>query len=156
MEQCTGNLTLSENKQGGPDSESIAGLITTQPWHESSELCIPCFSPLYVSVVEASEERESSTQLTKHEKKLLSEYQQREGVQVMDLVDGEGVKGWTGETYERASVKHGDKAFHKFNKHLQACPQQCLRHVLENSRARVGGRGVRGHALGDSHIKVMG
>ena len=130
LEQCTGNLKLSENKQEEKDSESVAGLNTTQPCNESPELCTPHFSPLYISVAEAPDQRESSTQLTRHEKKLLSEYQQREGVQVMDLIDGEDVKGWAGETYESASIKHGDKAFHKFNKHLQVCPQQCMRYSM--------------------------
>lgn len=130
MERCTGNLKLSDNKQEEKDSESVTGLITTQTCNESPELCTLRLSPLYVSVVEAPGQRESSTQLTKHEKKLVSEYQQREGVQVMDLLDGEDVKGWAGETYESASIKHGDKAFHKFNKHLQVCPQQCLRYIM--------------------------
>lgn len=129
LEQFTGNLKLSENKQEEKDSESGTDLISTQPQNELSPSahCAPHFAPLYISVIEA-DPRQNSAQLTKHEKKLLSEYQQQEGVQVLDLFDTEGVKGWTGETYESASVKYGDKAFHKFNKHLQAYPQQCLRY----------------------------
>ena len=130
LEQFTGNLKLSENKQEEKDSESGADFISTQPHNElsTSAHCAPHFAPLYVSVIEAPDQRQNSAQLTKHEKKLLSAYQQREGVQVLDLFDAEGVKGWIGETYESATVKYGDKAFHKFNKHLQGCPQQCLRY----------------------------
>ena len=127
LEQCTGNLKLSKNHME-KDLETVTELNTTQPHKESSVNSGPHFQPLYVSVIEVPDGRDSATELTKHEKKLLSEYQQREGVQVMDLMDPEGVKEWGGERYESAAVKHGDKAFHKFNKTLQVCPQQCLRY----------------------------
>ena len=81
-------------------------------------------------MIEAPDASGISTQMTEHERTLLSEYQQREGLQVTDLMDADdGATGWTGEKYESAAVKHGDKAFHKFNKQLHACPKQCLRYM---------------------------
>ena len=130
LEQCTGNLKLSEKNQDEEDPKSVTDLTTTQTHDESLGNCTPHFAPLYISVVQAPDGHASSTQLTKHEKELLSEYQQREGVQISDLIDAEGVTGWTGEMYESATVKHSDKAFHKFNKTLKVYPQQCLRYEL--------------------------
>lgn len=128
LEQCTGKLKLSEDK---PDVEDTAGVLhfTMNCQNiETSASCVPHFAPLYISVFEAPDARGSSAQPTEHERTLLCEYQQREGFQVVDSMDSdEGVKGWSGEKYESAVVKHGDKAFHKFNKQLHVCPQQCLR-----------------------------
>lgn len=95
---------------------------------ETSLSCVPHFEPVYISVIEATDFRGITPQMTKHEKSLLLEYQQREGINVTDFMDTDDcTKGWTGEKYESAAVKHGDKAFHKFNKQLHACPKQCLR-----------------------------
>ena len=66
--------------------------------------------------------------MTEHEKALSLEYEQREGLTFADSMDTNNcTKDWRGKEFESAAVKHGDKAFHKFNKQLQACPQQCLR-----------------------------
>ena len=138
LEQCTGNLKLFDKNQCKKEPESIENSTTPQlqnTYHTTGQKhdgyslsCVPHFSPLYVSVIEAPDKKESSAQLTKHEKKLLSEYQQREGVHVADFIGSdENIKGWTGEMYEIAAVKQDNKAFHKFNKTLQVCPQQCLR-----------------------------
>ena len=79
-------------------------------------------------MIDAPDARGISTQMTEHEKTLLSEYQQREGLNFPDLMDTDhSTKDCSGEKYESAAVKHGDKAFHKFNKQLHACPEQCLR-----------------------------
>ena len=88
--------------------------------------CVPIFAPLYISVIEAPDTRGISKQMTEHEKKLLAEYERREGL-VESMDSGDDVKGWKGEKYESEAVKHGDKAFHKFHKQLQSCPRQCLR-----------------------------
>ena len=112
-------------------SANLESLSSSQLCNTFSPSCIPHFTPFYVSVIEDPEAKIGATQLTKHEKKLLSEYEQREGIHVAKMMDNDGnPKEWAGETYERAVVKHGDRAFHKFNKKLQLCPQQCLRYAF--------------------------
>ena len=128
LEQCTGKLTLSEDKPEEMNHTLAGNFREGQPHTETSLASIPHFAPMYVSVVEAPDPKETSTKMTKHEKALLSEYQQREGGHVLDALEtDEGNKEWAGEKYESAAVTHGDKAFHKFNKQLHAYPQQCLR-----------------------------
>lgn len=128
LEQCTGKLTLSEDKPEEMNHTIAGNFSEGQPHTETSLASIPHFTPMYVSVVEAPDPKETSTKMTKHEKALLSEYQQREGGHVLDALEtDEGNKEWAGEKYESAAVTHGDKAFHKFNKQLHAYPQQCLR-----------------------------
>lgn len=128
LEQCAGNLHLSENDQDEEKEEQIGNSSKSNPQNASSNSGFPHFAPFYISVTEAPNQRENSTQLTKHEKKLLSDYQKREGALIMDESGDMDVKGGTRELYERATVKHGDRAFHKFSKYLQVCPQQCLRY----------------------------
>ena len=143
LEQCTGNLKIAEDNLWKKDLETDVNTTTCTMQQQSANLeslsssqlcntfspnCIPHFTPFYVSVIEDPEAKIGATQLTKHEKKLLSEYEQREGIHVAKMMDNhENPKEWAGETYERTAVKHGDRAFHKFNKKLQLCPQQCLR-----------------------------
>lgn len=128
LEELTGKLKLSEDRATKVDRNKVLQLSTSEQHEETSLSCAPHFGPLYISVIEAPDTRGISTQMTKHEKTLLAEYEKREGLQVVESMDsGDDVKGWTGEKYESAAVKHGDKAFHKFNKQLHSCPQQCLR-----------------------------
>ena len=42
-------------------------------------------------------------------------------------LDGCGLNEVRGETYESTEVKHGDKVFLKFQKHLLNCPEQIIR-----------------------------
>ena len=125
MEQCTGTLSISENHIEEKSTKHVGNFTTRNP--QSASFGIPCFAPLYISVIEAPDQKEISVQLTKHEKELLSKYQLQEGVQVMEEFVVDGVKGCAREKYEKSTVKHGDKAFHKFQKYLQVCPEQCLR-----------------------------
>ena len=120
-------MQLSDEKPEEDPNKELQ-LNTSQQHKENSMAFVPHFAPMYITVIEAPDTRGISTQMTKHEKALLSEYQQREGGHVLHSMDAdEDSKGWSGEKYESASVKHGNKAFHKFNKQLYACPQQCLR-----------------------------
>ena len=128
LEEFTGKLNLSEDKPVTLDPNEGLQLNISDQHKETSLSCVPHFAPVYINVIEASDGRRISTQMTEHEKTLLSEYQQREGHNFTDLMDTDhSSKDWTGEKYESAAVKHGDKAFHKFNKQLHACPEQCLR-----------------------------
>lgn len=128
MEHCTGTLSISENHIEEKSTNQVGIFTTRNPQSASIDngTGIPCFAPSYISVIEAPDQK-ISAQLTKHEKELLSKYQLREGVQVMEEFVVDGVKGCAREKYEKSTVKHGDKAFHKFQKYLQVCPEQCLR-----------------------------
>lgn len=72
-------------------------------------------------------------------KKLLSEYQRSEGVDLEGLLSPEFFSsdkngGHSGnEKYERTEIKHGDKVFHRFRKQTAACPQQCVRYQWNGS-----------------------
>ena len=134
MEQCTGNLSISENHTEEKSTEYVGNFTTSNPQSASfvDGTGIPRFAPSYISVIEAPDQREISAQLTKHEKELLSKYQLQEGVQVMEEFVVDGGKGWAREAYEKSTVKHGDKAFHKFQKYLQVCPEQCLRYDTQS------------------------
>ena len=128
LEELTGKLKLAEEKPEKDDYNKVLQLNTSEQLKEMSLSCVPNFSPLYISVIEAPDTKRICKQMTDHEKILLAEYEKREGLQVVESMDcGDDVKGWTGEKYGSEAVKHGDKAFHKFHKQLHSCPQQCLR-----------------------------
>ena len=128
LEELTGKLKLAEEKPDKEDNNKVLQLSTNEQVKELSLRYAPNFAPLYISVIEAPDTKRICKQMTDHEKILLAEYEKREGLQVVESMDcGDDVKGWTGEKYESEVVKHGDKAFHKFHKQLQSCPQQCLR-----------------------------
>ncbi|NXJ73182.1 PDD2L protein, partial [Trogon melanurus] len=86
----------------------------------------PVFQPFYISVVD--EEDYAGFLDTDHADKLLKEYQQREGVDLEQLMSesfaGEGVN----EKYEKSEVKSRDYTFHKFMKRISMCHEQILRY----------------------------
>ena len=129
LELLTGKLNLSENKVTHRSFDRITtGIEVDHSKKGCLGMAVPHFRPCYINVIEAPNEKELSQTLTRHEKMLLVEYQQREGVQIADLMyGGEGTSDWMGEKYEHSSLRHCNKAFHRFNKKIQTCPQQCLR-----------------------------
>ncbi|KFQ23141.1 Programmed cell death protein 2-like, partial [Mesitornis unicolor] len=86
----------------------------------------PVFQPFYISVVD--EEDCIGFLDTDHADKLLKEYQQREGVDLEQLMSesfpGEG----DNEKYEKSEVKSRDRTFHKFMKRISVCQEQILRY----------------------------
>ncbi|XP_031567234.1 programmed cell death protein 2-like [Actinia tenebrosa] len=95
----------------------------------------PRFHPFYINVFETnnSNKKTGETSLTSHEKQLLLCYQEQEGVsinEVLSLPNHSNAKQdeIVTECYEKTIVAHGDKGFHRFQKHLQQCPQQCIRY----------------------------
>ncbi|XP_074014068.1 programmed cell death protein 2-like isoform X2 [Numenius arquata] len=86
----------------------------------------PVFQPFYISVVD--EEDYAGHPDTEHADELLREYQQREGVDLEQLMS-ESFAGECGhEKYEKSEVKSGDHTFHKFMKRISVCPEQILRY----------------------------
>ncbi|NXB17938.1 PDD2L protein, partial [Rhagologus leucostigma] len=83
----------------------------------------PVFQPFYINVVD--EEDYMGFLDTDHADKLLKEYQQRECVDLEQMMS-ESFSG--NEKYEKSEVKSWDHTFHKFMKRISACPEQILRY----------------------------
>ncbi|XP_054497051.2 programmed cell death protein 2-like [Agelaius phoeniceus] len=86
----------------------------------------PVFQPFYINVVE--EEDYMGFLDTDHADKLLKEYQQRECLDLEQMM-AESFSGEDGnEKYEKSEVKNWDHTFHKFMKRISVCPEQILRY----------------------------
>ncbi|XP_075290264.1 programmed cell death protein 2-like [Opisthocomus hoazin] len=86
----------------------------------------PVFQPFYISVVD--EEDYAGFLDTNHAEELLKEYQQREGVDLEQLMSEGFVGEGDNEKYEKSEVKSGDRTFRKFMKRISVCPEQILRY----------------------------
>ncbi|KAM6250851.1 programmed cell death protein 2-like isoform 2-T2 [Spheniscus humboldti] len=86
----------------------------------------PVFQPFYISVVD--EEDYTGFLDTDHADKLLKEYQQREGVDLEQLMSESFAGEGDNEKYEKSEVKSGDHTFHKFMKRISVCHEQILRY----------------------------
>ncbi|NXM79272.1 PDD2L protein, partial [Serilophus lunatus] len=86
----------------------------------------PVFQPFYISVVE--EEDYQGFLDTRHADELLKEYQQREGVDLEQIMSGSFAGEGGNEKYEKSEVKSWDHTFHKFMKRIAVCPEQILRY----------------------------
>ncbi|XP_075017516.1 programmed cell death protein 2-like isoform X2 [Calonectris borealis] len=85
----------------------------------------PVFQPFYISVVD--EEDYAGFLDTDHADKLLKEYQQREGVDLEQLMSESFASEGDNEKYEKSEVKSRDHTFHKFMKRISVCHEQILR-----------------------------
>ncbi|NXX33432.1 PDD2L protein, partial [Nicator chloris] len=86
----------------------------------------PVFQPFYISVVD--EEDYMGFLDTDHADKLLKEYQQRECVDLEQMVSESFAGEGGNEKYEKSEVKSWDHTFHKFMKRISMCPEQILRY----------------------------
>ncbi|NWX98345.1 PDD2L protein, partial [Nothoprocta ornata] len=86
----------------------------------------PVFQPFYINVVD--EEDYAGFLDTDHADKLLKEYQQREGVDLEQLMSESFAGGGDNEKYEKSEVKSRDHTFHKFMKRISVCPEQIIRY----------------------------
>ncbi|NXS35530.1 PDD2L protein, partial [Pomatostomus ruficeps] len=87
---------------------------------------VPVFQPFYINVVD--EEDCMGFLDTDHADQLLKEYQQRECVDLEQMMS-ESFAGEDGnEKYEKSEVKSWDRTFHKFMKRISVCPEQILRY----------------------------
>ncbi|NXR14023.1 PDD2L protein, partial [Semnornis frantzii] len=117
-------LCLSEATDG-PRSLSTAP-PASQAAITAAQSSAPLFQPFYISVVD--EEDYTGFLDTDHADKLLKEYQQREGVDLEQLVSESLAGEGDGEKYEKSEVKGRDHTFHKFMKRVSVCPEQILRY----------------------------
>ncbi|XP_062615749.1 programmed cell death protein 2-like [Saccostrea cucullata] len=100
----------------------------------------------YLSVLEEAHLQTKND--NNHLKKLLSQYQRNEGVDLEGLLcqdlpsstssNGKAGAVTAGEKYERTEIKHGDKMFHRFLKQTSVCPQQCVRYQWNGSPLYMG------------------
>ncbi|NXO41978.1 PDD2L protein, partial [Locustella ochotensis] len=86
----------------------------------------PVFQPFYINVVD--EEDYMGFLDTDHADKLLKEYQQRECVDLEQMMSESFVGEDGNEKYEKSEVKSWDHTFHKFMKRISMCPEQILRY----------------------------
>nr|XP_021137693.1 programmed cell death protein 2-like [Columba livia] len=86
----------------------------------------PVFQPFYISVVD--EEDYTGCLDTEHADQLLKEYQQREGVDLQQLMSESFANEGDNEKYEKSQVKSRDHTFHKFMKRISVCHEQILRY----------------------------
>ena len=136
IENFIGRMTLKEDSTGS-GTKSDQEIHTELPGSTAlPQSIVPgqhstatCFAPYYVSVLEQPNQMVPASQMSLHERELLSEYEREEGTRLKDLVQSVGCNSnvSAGEVYEKTSLKHGDQAFYKFYKELQYYPQQCLR-----------------------------
>lgn len=122
LEQHTRDLNLTGTVK---TTAPLNGLNGDETYHQVKE---PVgFIPYYITVIEESQLSSEAKALSNYEKKLLVEYQKREGLaDIEEMIEANG-KEWGKEKYEQTVAKHGDKTFQKFQKQLSLCPEQCLR-----------------------------
>ncbi|NXL44332.1 PDD2L protein, partial [Podilymbus podiceps] len=117
-------LRLSEAADGS------GSLNTHPPVSEGTVMATsssaPVFQPFYISVVD--EEDYTGFLDTDHADKLLKDYQQREGVDLEQLMSKSFAGEGNNEKYEKSEVKSRDHTFHKFIKRISACHAQILRY----------------------------
>ncbi|XP_010594396.1 programmed cell death protein 2-like [Loxodonta africana] len=90
------------------------------PLHE-----VPQFLPYYISVVDEDDYGDFVN--LDHAHSLLREYQQREGIDMEQLLS-QSLPSDGDEKYEKTIIKSGDKMFYKFMKRIAACQEQILRY----------------------------
>ncbi|NXA06793.1 PDD2L protein, partial [Sapayoa aenigma] len=88
--------------------------------------CAPVFQPFYISVVE--EEDYAGFLNTDRADELLKEYQQREGLDLAQIMSESFAGEGGNEKYEKSEVKSWDHTFHKFMKRISVCPEQIIRY----------------------------
>ncbi|KAM6430035.1 programmed cell death protein 2-like isoform 2-T2 [Liasis olivaceus] len=88
--------------------------------------CIPEFQPYYISVVD--EEDCLGCDNVDHAQRLLKEYQQREDVDLEQLMSAGYTTDDSGEKYEKSEAEKRNQMFHKFMKRISFCQEQILRY----------------------------
>ncbi|NXK93475.1 PDD2L protein, partial [Formicarius rufipectus] len=86
----------------------------------------PMFQPFYINVVD--EQDYTGCLDTDHADELLKEYQQREGVDLEQMMSESFAGEGGNEKYEKSEVKSWDHTLHKFMKRISVCPEQIIRY----------------------------
>ncbi|KFO30022.1 programmed cell death protein 2-like isoform X2 [Fukomys damarensis] len=85
----------------------------------------PQFLPYYICVVDEGDYRDFAS--LEHADSLLRDYQQREGVDMEQLLSQSFSRDGD-EKYEKAKIKNGNQMFYKFMKRIAVCQEQILRY----------------------------
>ncbi|XP_074738232.1 programmed cell death protein 2-like isoform X1 [Strix uralensis] len=123
--ECTSQfqqLCLSEAMDGSGSLDTHSPVSEGMATFSSA----PVFQSFYISVVD--EEDYAGFLDTDHVDKLLKEYQQREGVDLEQLMSESFAGEGDNEKYEKSEVKSRDYTFHKFMKRISVCHEQILRY----------------------------
>ena len=140
------DLALSQMDPPRTSSSSECNISTQNRIMADFPQKLPKFDSCYVHVLEEPEQRIGSFS---YEENLLREYEKREG----PLTELEkGAISNTGEKYEKWEVADGDRAFHKFQKRLRRCQEQCLRYQWNGSPLLFSGKVAPSHDLDDVPI----
>ncbi|XP_077990415.1 programmed cell death protein 2-like [Glandiceps talaboti] len=121
------NLAKADCKELNGTMQAVERLTLDTPCQVDMQN--KCFIGYYINVFE-EDDTVNRRDLSRHEKRLLMEYQQREGVDLtdLDMCYPERSQSGGAEKYEKTELKHGDRIFHKFQKRISVCPEQCLRY----------------------------
>ncbi|KAM3870214.1 programmed cell death protein 2-like [Diretmus argenteus] len=120
---------LSEGSQtpeeaGGPAASEVQVSSRLQDLSLGGpEQDVPVLRPFYISVVDEWDLGGEEEDL-EHARKLLREYEKREGA----VEEGGGGDEGGGEKYEKTKARHGDAVFSRFMKKISLCPEQILRY----------------------------
>ena len=119
-------LDSREQQPGGrksTSSEAVSSHEAIAATATDHRISLPCF---YIDAVQESNMSSVKTP-TSHELDLMGKYESEHRISLQQMAV-EPTTGKDNETYEKAVVAHGDKAFCKFYKRIQCCPQQSLRY----------------------------
>ncbi|TEA42655.1 hypothetical protein DBR06_SOUSAS1610157 [Sousa chinensis] len=107
--------------------DTVPGAALPVPPEEGMALpsVLPQFLPYYICVVDEDDYRDYVS--LDHAQSLLREYQQREGIDMEQLLS-QSLSSDGDEKYEKTIIKSGDKMFYKFMKRIAACQEQILRY----------------------------
>ncbi|XP_046539801.1 programmed cell death protein 2-like isoform X1 [Equus quagga] len=107
--------------------DAVPGAAPPAPPGEGVALpsVVPQFLPYYICVVDEDDYRGFVS--LDHAHSLLREYQQREGIDVEQLLS-QSLPSDGDEKYEKTIIKSGDKIFYKFMKRIAVCQEQILRY----------------------------
>ncbi|XP_030048601.1 programmed cell death protein 2-like [Microcaecilia unicolor] len=116
--ECTAQFQgLALDETLGSHKPIEGRLIMTSP--------VPLLQPYYISVIEEEEYTDCTD--ADHAQKLLKEYQQREGINLEEMMSESFAGKGEDERYEKC-VGNRDQVFHKFMKRISSCSQQILRY----------------------------
>ena len=137
------DLAMSQMDPPTTCNSSEYNIITQNRTMSDFPQNLPKFDSCYIHVLEEPEQRIGSLN---YEENLLREYEKREG----PLTELEkGAISNTGEKYEKSEVADRDRTFHKFQKRLRRCQEQCLRYQWNGSPLLFSGKVAPSHDLDD-------
>jgi hypothetical protein len=117
-------LDTREQQLEGQTAATVSSFETTAQPPVVQGISLPCF---YIEAVQESDMFSINTP-TSQELDLMRKYESEHGLSLQQIAVDKPTTGKDGEKYEKTVAAHGDKAFFKFYKRIQCCPQQSLRY----------------------------